>query len=647
MTARRKKRRPAASPQARAGGPPSDGAAEGRRAAVAVAAVLAAAAAVAYTRSLGNGFVWDDNPYVLDNRGIRGGLTPESAAWALRARHSSNWHPLTWLSHAADVSLHGLDRPWGHHLTNLLLHAANTVLLFIVLNRLTRRLWPSAVVAALFALHPLHVESVAWVAERKDLLCALFMFLAIWAYASYAARPSWRRYLLVVAAFAAALMSKPMAVTLPVVLLVLDWWPLGRLSRRSVLEKIPLFVMTVASCVVTLHVQHAGGAMRDVRALGMGERAANAVYACGMYLVQAAWPAPGRLVPFHPLPGFGGPAVGPWQVAVLGLMLAAVTALAVHHRRRRPFLLAGWLVYGVMLVPVIGLVQVGRQLMADRYTYVPLVGVFVAVVFLVAHLVAGRPGLRRAAATLAVVVLAALGGLTWHQQRLWADPVTFWSYVAEAYPRTSLPHNNLARLHSIQGDLPRATAGYRKALSLEPGNHALNCNLGIILLRADRPDEALPYLLRARELNPRWARTHYGLGRAMIKKGRKPEAAVHLARAVELEPDFAHAHAQLGAVLFDLGRPDEAVDHLTRALALKPDYAEARVNLGAAMLLRGQWGAAAEHLRAAVRQDPDLAPAWKYLGIALRELGQTDEAEQCFTRAEQLGLSRTPDRPAP
>ena len=614
---------------------------------MAVAAVLAVVAGLAYVPSLAGGFVWDDTAYVVANPHIRDGLTQESAAWALTNGHSSNWHPLTWMSHAADISLYSLDRPWGHHLTNLLLHAANTLLLFIVLRRLTRRLWPSAVVAGLFALHPLHVESVAWVAERKDLLCALFMFLAVWAYAAYASRPTVRRYLLVVAAFAAALMSKPMAVTLPVVLVVLDWWPLGRLSRRSVLEKVPLVVMTAASCVVTVVVQHAGGAVRGISALGIGERLAHAVYAYAMYLVRAAWPWPGTLVPFHPLPQYGGPAVGRWQVAVLGLLLAAITALAVLQRRRRPYLLAGWLIYVVMLVPVIGLVQVGRQLMAERYTYVPLVGVFVAVVFLVADAVADRHRLRRTAAAVAVVVLAALGTLAWHQQRVWADPVTFWSYITEAYPETSVPHSNLARFYSLQGDLPRATAGYRKALALESDNHILNCNLGTALLREDRPDEALPYFLRARELESRWGRTHYGIGRVMIKKGRKQEAVRHLARAAELNPNLVQAHAQLGAVLLDLRQLDRAVVHLARALELDPNHAQARVNLGAVMLVRGHWSAAAEHLRVAVRQDPNLGLAWKYLGIALRELGQMDEAERCFVRAEQLGLSRAPDRPAP
>jgi len=647
MSYRHRKRRPGASPQTGVPVTSSDSGAGGRPTVAVVAVVLAVAAAVAYVPSLRNGFVWDDTPYVSANPHIRNGLTGESAAWALTHWYSSNWHPLTWLSHAADVSLYGLSRPWGHHLTNLLLHAANTALLLVVLHRLTRRLWPSAVVAGLFALHPLHVESVAWVAERKDVLCAFFMLLTVWTYAAYASRPSWRRYLLVALTFAAALASKPMAVTLPVVLLVLDWWPLGRLSQRSVVEKIPLFAMSAGSCVATLVIQHASGAMRDVRSLGLGERFAGAVYAYGTYLVQAVWPAPGRLVPFHPLPAFGGPAVGPWQVAARGLMLAAITALAILQRRHRPYLLAGWLIYVVMLVPVIGLVQVGRQLMADRYTYVPLVGMFVAVVFLVAGAVADRRQLRRAAAAVAVVVLAALGALAWHQQRVWADPVTFWTYVAEAYPRTSLPYNNLARLRSLQGDLPRATALYRKALALEPDNHILNCNLGIMLLRANQPDEALPYLLRARELNPRWARTHYGLGRVMIKKGRKQEAARHLARAVALEPDFLLAHAQLGAVLLDLGRLDEAVPHLVRALELNPGYVQARVNLGGAMLVRGHWSAAAEQLRVAVRQDPNLGLAWKYLGIALRELGQTDKAERCFVRAEQLGLSRAPDRPAP
>jgi len=552
-----------------------------------VAAVLAAAAVLVYLPSLQSELInWDDDVYVIENRHLTGGLSWRAVGWAFTSLYASNWHPLTWLTHAADMSLYRLDRPWGHHLTNLLLHAANTVLLLVVLRRLTGRLWPSAVVAGLFALHPLHVESVAWVAERKDLLCTLFMFLAMWAYAGYAARPSWRRYLLVAAAFAAALMSKPMAVTLPVVLLILDYWPLGRLSRRSVLEKTPLLAMSAISSAVTLYAQRAGGAVRSFETLGLDRRVTHAIYACGMYLVKMVWPWPGTLVPTYPLAEHGGPAAGSVLVLLLLVMLGGITALAVRLRRTRPYVLAGWLIYLVMLVPVSGLVQVGKQVMADRYTYVPLVGVFIAVVFALGDLAARSVRLRRAAAVVAVAALAVLGALAWHQQAVWRDAVTFWSYVARAFPRYDSAHNNLGKAYAVRGDEERALECYRKAVAIKPTSAMANANVGNKLLNLERYDEALDYFRRALAVEPDFVPAHNGIAKVMLRRGRVDDAMRHLELALQRDPHYWPARINLGVALERQQRPDEAIREYERVIRKWPHHWEAYRNL--AVLLQKQ-----------------------------------------------------------
>jgi len=648
MSARRKSLRGARRREARAGGAALT---RGPRPVVVatVAVVLAAAALVAYLPSLRSGFLnWDDDAYVTENRHVATGLSWDTVAWSFTRYHSANWHPLTWLSHAADVSLYGLGRPWGHHLTNILLHAANTVLLLVVLRRLTGRLWPSAVVAGLFALHPLHVESVAWIAERKDLLCALFMFLAVWAYAAYAARPTWRRYLLVAAAFAAALMSKPMAVTLPVVLLVLDYWPLGRLSRRSVLEKIPLFAMTVASCTVTLFAQQAGRALRDVRSLGLVERLANAVYAYAMYLVKMVWPWPGTLVPVYPLVDQGGDAVEGYLAAVCAVVLAGLTCLAVWQRRRRPYLLAGWLIYVVMLVPVIGLVQVGRQIMADRYTYVPLVGVFVAAVFLVAHLVAGRR-LRHAAAVAAMVVLTALGVLAWRQQRVWADPVTFWTYVHEAYPRDSGALSSLGDMYAERGETAQAIACYRKAIEARPNDFVARCNLGNTLAGLGKPDEAAALYRHALEANPDFPPAHNGLGVVLLARGQTDEALRHFRRALELSPDLTATRVNVGNALFAQGDYEAALEAYRAAIEeyrvqpkFRPNMILTIENAGLALVETRDWDGAILAFREVLRELPRRPQAHEGLAQALQGKGRTDEAEYHRRLAQQFRREQAP-----
>ena len=360
---------------------------------------------------------YDDDRYVTENAHVRQGLTAETFTWALTSTEQANWHPLTWMSHALDVSLFRLN-PAGHHFTSILLHVVNVMLLFLLLMWGTERLAPSLFVAALFAMHPINVESVAWVAERKNVLCTTFFFLALWAYGWYARKPDWKRYLVVAALFAAGLASKPMVITLPFVLLLLDYWPLRRVRSESAetnqvpafqwsrlaLEKLPLLALSAASAVITMHAQQSGGAVRTTAEVSFGVRIANAIYAYAMYLWKMVWPA--RLAPLYPHPG---DSLSAWQVLVAGVVLIAITAIAWRLRARR-YLLVGWLWFLGTLVPVIGLVQVGEAAMADRYAYIPLIGIFVMIAFGVADWSTQRKfGFWAGVPGVAVLVALALG----------------------------------------------------------------------------------------------------------------------------------------------------------------------------------------------------------------------------------------------
>jgi tetratricopeptide (TPR) repeat protein len=518
---------------------------------VLLAIVLAVITFLVYLPSLNNRFVnWDDTDYVTDNPYLAEGLTWAGVEWSFRSVYASNWHPLTWISHAIDISLYGREAAWGHHLSSVLLHALAAGVLLLALKKLTRQLWPSAVVAALFALHPLHVESVSWVSERKDVLCALFLFLALWAHAWYASAPNWRRYLAVLGAAACALMSKPMAVTLPMVLLVLDFWPLHRLSWRAVAEKVPLLAMAGAVSAATWLAQAGTGSISVMSIMPLGARLAVAEYAYSMYLAKAFWPAPGALIPFYPLAQTGGPLPSPtlMQMTIVGIV--AVTVVTFRMRRRRPYLLAGWLIYAGMLVPVCGLFQVGRQIIADRYTYVPLLGVFLAAVWLVQDAVGSRPRWRRPALGIYAVVLATLGWLTWGQQAAWHDSEAMWLRVVAAYPKCGIAWTCLGPVYSgvdpdkdvrARLDLPKAEKCYRTAISLAPDDYQAHSRLGTVLMAAGKDAEAEQEFRRAIEMSPSFPEGHFNYGVFLVKRGRAEEAIVQFRRDLELDPDNVQA----------------------------------------------------------------------------------------------------------
>lgn len=605
-----------------------------------VCLLLVAAVLAAYAPVLDADFVnYDDQAYVTENRHVNTGLGSDNLAWALVAFEAGNWHPLTWLSHQADCQAFGL-RPRGHHATSLALHALASVLAFLALRRLTGASLPSALVAGLFALHPLNVESVAWVSERKNVLSTVFFFLTLWAYAAHARRPSRGRYLLVAAFLALGLLAKPMLVTLPCVLLLLDVWPLGRLRpgsagaparlRNLALEKLPLLGLSLASSLLTVAAQRAGGAVTSLEAIPLSSRLGNAVVSYLGYLGKAFWPV--RLAVFYPHPGA---ALGSTRVVLSALALLAITALAVGQLRRRPWLLVGWLWYLGTLVPVIGLVQVGSQAMADRYAYVPLVGIFLALVFGLAEL--AGPRARGALAGLAVVCLLVLGTLTLRQARLWHDSRSLFEHALQVTTGNYVAETNLGLVYAKELRWPEAIASFRRALAIRPSHAEARANLGVALAKTGRVAEAIPQLERALKLDPGSALTHANLGLAL--RGRDPARALeHMRRAVELKPDFADARMNLGAALLEAGRDAEGRQMLEAAIAADPGSAAARFRLGSILLERGRPAEAADQFEAALGLAPGLPGARNSLGVARLRQGRPDLAIPLFRAA----LAETP-----
>lgn len=558
---------------------------------IAICIVLAAVTAAVYWQALGFDFVnFDDTTYVTSNAHVKAGLSLDGIKWAFATSTGCNWHPLTWLSLMLDASLGGGEAR-TFHLTNVLLHVINTLLLFAILSAATGRIWRSGFVAALFALHPLHVESVAWVAERKDVLSTLFWMLTILAYVRCRGRA---RSVLVATLFALGLMSKPMLVTLPLVLIVLDYWPLRRCrvtgdrdrgaadSRHPapdtrplgslVLEKAPLAVMSAVSCCVTLWAQGSGGAVGDLTSYPLTMRLANAAAACAAYLGKMLWPA--RLSAFYPHPADSLPV---WQVVGSGLLLAVITTLAVRLRARRPYVLAGWLWYLITLLPVIGIVQVGSQAMADRYTYIPLIGIFIALTWGVAELSA-RPVLRMVVPAAGVAVVAALAALSWLQIGYWRNSVALFSHGIAITPNSPVPYHNLACAMEADGNIDAAIPLYRKASAMVPRNAVIRSKLGSALMARGRLKEALEHLDAAAQLKPRNPDYQGSLGMCLALMGQPSEALPCFEAAARLNPNSSVGRSNLGQCLVMLGRYEDAEREFLEALRLDPANRRARAN---------------------------------------------------------------------
>jgi tetratricopeptide (TPR) repeat protein len=566
----------------------------------AVCLALAAITFGVFGQTLNHEFVnFDDNDYVYENPVVAQGLTFRGIVWAFTHVHSANWHPLTWLSHMLDCQLYGLH-PGGHHLTNVLLHTATVIVLFLVLRQMTGALWRSACVAALFAIHPLRVESVAWVAERKDVLSGLFFMLTIGAYVRYARRPwSLARYGLVMLLFAMGLMCKPMLVTLPVVLLLLDYWPLqragpGKLSGLA-LEKLPLFALSAASCVVTFLAQNK--AIQSTGSFSLPLRLGNALAASMSYLGQIVYPA--GLAAFYPYPLHGPPA---WEVTLAGLLLAGFSIVAWRERRKQPWLLMGWLWYLVMLLPVAGIIQVGVQAHADRYTYLPQIGVYTAVTWLAAEWGAKWRMGRAALGGLMTAMLAVLMVCAWKQTAYWQDSETLWIHALGCTTGNGVAHNNLGTTLDVKGEM----------------------------------DEAIDQFQIALQINPDYAEFHNNFGHALREKGRVNEAIAQYQEALQLYPGYAEAQFNLGNALGQNGRLDDAITHYEKALQIKPDYADAQFNLGNALLQKGRADEAVAHFQRALEINPNKAGIHLNLGLCFYRLGRMDEAISQYEKALQI-----------
>jgi tetratricopeptide (TPR) repeat protein len=507
---------------------------------------------------------YDDNLYITENLPVQAGLSSAGLLWAFETTATGNWHPLTWLSHMLDWQLYGAN-PGGHHLTSLILHVINTLLLFLIMARLTKRLWPSALVAALFALHPLHVESVAWASERKDVLSAFFWLLTMGAYLRYAESPGTWRYLPVTVCFALGLLAKPMAVTEPFVLLLLDYWPLGRwpdrpaaaagkrqgqsspspqvrrTACRLVWEKAPLFALAAISCLITYKVQQ--GAMATVTALPLWARLGNALMSYVGYLVHLLWPL--NLAVFYP---YAANSLVWWKITGAALLLGGVTALAIRKARSIPYLPVGWFWYLGTLVPAIGLVQVGEQAMADRYTYIPLIGVFIILAFGAADLAAGQRRRQVALAVSGGLALLACLMLTWRQVGYWRDSATIFGRAVEVTENNYAAYNNLGLAYDETGQPDEAVAMFYRAIRSNPNYPGAYNNLGIDL--ADRGDvsAAIPMFLQAIRLQPNLDQAYNNLGEAYLRQGRVSEAREMFEMALKKNPGNLGAKEKLDSI---------------------------------------------------------------------------------------------------
>ncbi len=557
---------------------------------ITVCVLLTALVWIVFGQTLRHEFInYDDDEYVYENPRIASGLTLNGVHWAIGGVHSNNWHPLTTISHMLDCELYGLE-PWGHHRTNVWLHAVAAIFLFLAFRRLTETLWPSAIVAALFAIHPLHVQSVAWVAERKDVLSGVFFALTIWAYARFvrSEQGSAIKYLAVIIFFVLGLMCKPTLVTIPFVLLLLDYWPLQRLSTEEgtrfsqwtylFLEKVPLFVFAIASGVVTIMAQ--GRTLVSLGTLTFLQRLGNAAVSYLIYLGQTFWPT--RLSPIYPYPDHLN--VG---LIIFGAFLLVGLSVAFFLcRKRYPFLLIGWLWFLGMLVPMIGIIQVGPQPHADRYLYLPQIGIFLLCVWSLVTLQEKWPWLRHVTPAIAGVVVGGLALVSYKETSSWKNSEILW----------------------------------RHALANTTKNQIAENDLGNALVRQNRLDEALPHFRNALQIYPRYPEANNNLGYVLASQGNWSDAIEYYQRALELRPDFPTAQHNLAVALAKLGRIDEAIDHFREALRLDPTNAEAHYNLGNAFLEHGQVNEAAAQFQEAMRLKPnDLELRARILGNSKSE----------------------------
>ena len=579
---------------------------------------------------------FDDGTYVYRNPEVLRGVTWPGTKWAFTHLVAANWHPLTMLSHMLDCSLYGVA-PGGHHLTNLALHAAAAIGLFLLLLSMTRFLWRSALLAVVFAVHPLHVESVAWIAERKDVLSGVLFVLTTAFYVHYTHRPTVLRYVGAVACFALGLMAKPMLVTLPFVLLLLDYWPLGRFRTSTVTklitEKIPLFILMVAACVETLLSQHQS--INLIRTVSLGARVANAFVAMMIYIGQTLWP--NNLAVFYPHPGNNIPV---WQTALGIAFFTATTVAAFVLRKKAPYFLTGWLWYIGMLVPVIGIVQVGIQAHADRYMYLPQIGLSLILVWAILDLFKDWRYGQLVSGVLSAAVLVPLTWCAWVQTSFWRDSESLWAHALAVTPDNETVHEHLSNAYLDKGRIDDAIAEAQKALVVQPDSADAHATLGAALARKGEPDEAIMHLRTALDWDPKLARAHYNLANVWLQKGDVDQAIDNYERELQIYPGFAEGHNNLASALLRKGKFDEAQTHLKTALELSPNNPEAHNNLGIALSQKGEMREAIVEWNKTLQIQPDYLEAqcnlaWVYATSPESSIRDGSKAIELAQRALQ------------
>ena len=592
---------------------------------------------------------YDDELYVTENLHVQNGFTAKGVKWAFTTFHSANWHPLTWLSHMLDCELYG-SNPMGHHWTNVQFHIANTLLLFFILFKITGALWRSAFVAALFALHPLHVESVAWVAERKDVLCTFFGLLSIVAYYRYIKISGLKNYLLVIIFLSLGLMAKPMLVTFPFVLLLLDFWPLKRFQfkndrmlqadrvtffgfqgfLRLFLEKIPLFILVVISCILTFLAQKNYGAVQALEALPLINRITNALVSYSSYVLKTIWPS--NLAVFYPHPGNSLPA---WQIVGAVLLIAVAIFLSIRTSKKYPYIAVGLFWYLGTLVPVIGLVQVGNQAMADRYTYLPLIGLFIIIAWGASDLTFKWHYRKIFLWVSWVIIFSVLTVCTFFQAGHWKNGITLFENAIKVTENNYKAQNNLGAAFSSV-DLDKAIVHFKEALKIKPDYAMALHNLGIALSDKGNYDEAVLYFNKALKINPQQTDVRNNLANILFLQGKLDEAVSLYNKALKINPEHADAHYNLAYVLFSQGKLDEAVLHFKKAITINPEYAKAHYHLGKILINQGKMKQAMFHFAETIRISPDYVETYNKIGMILAEQGKYYKAKIFFSRALQL-----------
>lgn len=601
--------------------------------------------AIVYGQMVTHDFVeFDDGRYVSENPQVKAGFTAESVRWAFSTTHAEFWHPLTWLSLMLDTQIFGMI-PGGYLATNLLLHIFSTLLLYLFFKRTTASVWHSGFVAAMFALHPLHVESVAWIAQRKDVLSTLFWMLTMLCYALYVERPGIKTYLPMLLFLVLGLMAKPMLVTLPFALLLLDYWPLDRFqasaSFRSfyhcalslIREKIPLFVVAGAASVVAYLAQQGEGRIKSLAVVSLESRVANALVSYAVYIGKMLWPF--KLACFYPYPD----AFTWWQVGGSVFLLLSISWFAVRFARSYPFLIVGWLWYLGTLVPVIGLVKIGAYAMADRYSYVPLIGIFIILAWGVPALLSKGRYRKVVYAGLGVFTIVLCLVMTWFQVRVWQNQYTLFAHAVEVTSDNYLAHNGLGRALKKQGKLDEATNQFFEALRIKPDFLPTYINLGSIYYIQNKTDEAITYFSKAVQKNPNLVNAHNSLGMLYDQQGQVDKAIEHFRATLAIKPEDVGAHTFLAKTLAAKGRLDEAVYHYTELLQLQPANAVVHYNLGVALENQGKLVEAGVQYSAALKINPEYADAHYNLANLMAKQGRFNNAVDHY----QKTLSIDPD----